>query len=277
MTASIDAAATSVRGYVTRTVVDSLATFGRAIQIAVGAVFYAVTDIVRGRFSWSECIRQAWFIITVTATPTVLVSIPFGVIVAAQVGSLTQQVGATSISGAAGGLGVIQQGAPIVSALLLGGAAGAAVAADLGARSMREEIDALRTMGINPIRRLVAPRVVAMVGVAPLICFLAIIMGITTGYLISIVFMGVAPGSYLSSFSSFSSLSDIAIAVGKSVIFGLTVAIVACQRGLETKHGAKAVADSVNAAVVVGVIAAFGLNLALTQLTTMFFPTRTIV
>lgn len=277
MTAFIDVAATRVRGYVTRTVVDSLATFGRAIQLAVGAVFYAVTDIIRGRFSWGECIRQAWFIITVTATPTILVAIPFGVIVAAQVGSLTQQVGATSISGAAGGLGVIQQGAPIVSALLLGGAAGAAVAADLGARSMREEIDALRTMGINPIRRLVAPRVVAMVGVAPLICFLAIIMGITTGYLISIVFMGVAPGSYLSSFASFSSLSDLAIAVGKSIIFGFTVAIVACQRGLETKLGAKAVADSVNAAVVVGVIAAFGLNLALTQLTTMFFPARTIV
>ncbi|MGV7904222.1 ABC transporter permease, partial [Mycobacterium kansasii] len=75
----------------------------------------------------------------------------------------------------------------------------------------------------------------------------------------------------------FSSLTDIVIAVGKSIVFGFTVAIVACQRGLETKFGAKAVADSVNAAVVIGVIAAFGLNLALTQLTTMFFPARTIV
>lgn len=142
---------------------------------------------------------------------------------------------------------------------------------------MREEIDALRTMGINPIRRLIAPRVVALVGVAPLICFLAIIMGIVTGYFISIVFMDVAPGSYLSSFSAFSSLTDIAIAVGKSLIFGFAVAIVACQRGLETKLGAKAVADSVNAAVVVGVVVAFGLNLALTQLTTMFFPATSIV
>lgn len=277
MTASIDAAATKTRGYLTRTVVDSMATFGRAMQIAAGSGYYAVTDIVTGRFAWRECIRQAWFMITVTATATVLVAIPFGVIVAAQVGSLTRQVGATSVSGAAGGIGVIQQGAPIVSALLLGGAAGAAIAADLGARSMREEIDALRTMGINPIRRLIAPRVVALVGVAPLICFLAIIMGIVTGYFISIVFMDVAPGSYLSSFSAFSSLTDIAIAVGKSLIFGFAVAIVACQRGLETKLGAKAVADSVNAAVVVGVVVAFGLNLALTQLTTMFFPATSIV
>lgn len=277
MTGVLDAAAGRARSYATRTVVGSMATFGRAIQIAVGAVFYAVTDILRGRFSWRETIQQAWFIITVTATPTVLVAIPFGVIVAAQVGSLTQQVGATSITGAAGGLGVIRQGAPIVSALLLGGAAGAAVAADLGARAMREEIDALRTMGINPIRRLVAPRVVAMVAVGPLICFLAIIMGVGTGYFISISFMGVAPGSYLSSFASFSSLVDIAIAVGKSVVFGFTVSVVASQRGIETRHGAKAVADSVNAAVVVGVVAAFALNLAMTQLATMFFPATEIV
>lgn len=273
----IDTASGRVRGYITRTVVDSMATFGRSIQLAVGSIFYAVTDIVCGRFSWRECIKQSWFIITVTATPAVLVAIPFGVIVAAQVGSLTHQVGATSISGAAGGLGVIQQGAPMVSALLLGGAAGAAVAADLGARVIREEIDALRTMGIDPIRRLVVPRVVAMVFVAPLICFLAIVMGVTTGYFISILFMDVAPGSYLSSFASFSSLTDVVIAVGKAVVFGFTVAVVACQRGLSTKHGAKAVADSVNAAVVIGVVAAFGLNLALTQLTTLFFPSRTLV
>jgi phospholipid/cholesterol/gamma-HCH transport system permease protein len=275
--AVVDAAAGRIRSYLVRTVVNSLATFGRAMQIAVSATYYAVADIVQRRFSWREFFQQTWFIITVTATPTVLVAIPFGVIVAAQVGSLTQQVGATSVSGAAGGLGVIQQGAPIVAALLLGGAAGAAVASDLGARAMREEIDALRAMGINPIRRLVAPRLVAMVLVAPLICFLAIIMGVTTGYFISIAFMGVAPGSYLSSFASFSSMTDVFIAVGKSVFFGFVVAIVACQRGLETKHGAKAVADSVNAAVVVGVVAAFGLNMALTQLTTMFFPMRSIV
>ncbi|MCS3778818.1 MlaE family ABC transporter permease [Tsukamurella ocularis] len=274
---SIDGVLGRFRSYLTRTVVDSLATFGRAIQIAAGAVYYAIVDIATRRFSWRECVKQTWFIVTVTATPTVLVSIPFGVIVAAQVGSLTQQVGATSVSGAAGGLGVIQQGAPIVAALLLGGAAGAAVASDLGARAMREEIDALRAMGINPVRRLVAPRIVAMVGVAPLICFLAIIMGVTTGYFISIAFMGVAPGSYLSSFASFSSMTDVVIAVGKSLIFGLVVAVVACQRGMETKHGAKAVADSVNAAVVVGVVAAFGLNMALTQVTTMFFPMRSIV
>ncbi|MFW0792030.1 MlaE family ABC transporter permease [Gordonia sp. CPCC 205333] len=260
--------------YVRRTMVGSIATFGRAIQLAAAASLFGAIDMIRGRFPIRDFVTLTWFVITVTAPPTVLVSIPFGVIVSVQAGSLTQQVGATSISGAAGGLGVIQQGAPMVAALLLGGAAGAAVASDLGARVMREEVDALRTMGIDPISRLVAPRIAAMVVVAPLICFLTIIMGLSTGYVIAVAFQDVAPGSYVSSFASFASFTDIAIAVVKSILFAFVVAVVACQRGLETKHGAKAVADSVNAAVVIGVVAAFALNLVITQLTTMFFPQR---
>ncbi|MCF8571693.1 ABC transporter permease [Gordonia sp. HY002] len=262
--------------YVQKTVMGSLATFGRAVQLSVATVVLGGRDIVRRRFPVRDFVSLTWFMITVTATPTILVSIPFGVIVSVQVGSLTQQVGATSISGAAGGLGVIQQGAPMVAALLLGGAAGAAVAADLGARILREEIDALRTMGIDPIRRLVAPRVAAMLVVGPLICALTIIMGLATGFVVAVTVQGVAPGSYLMSFASFASFTDIAIALGKSMVFAAVVAVVACQRGMETKHGAKAVADSVNASVVIGVVAAFALNLAITQVTTMFFPPRVL-
>lgn len=260
--------------YIQQTIIGSMATFGRVIQLGAASTLFGTIDIVRGRFPVRDFISLTWFVVTVTALPTILVSIPFGVIVSVQAGSLTQQVGATSISGAAGGLGIIQQGAPMVAALLLGGAAGAAVASDLGARVMREEIDALRTMGIDPISRLVAPRIAAMVFVAPFICFLTIVMGLATGYVIAVEFQDVAPGSYVSSFASFASFTDIGIAVFKSILFAFVVAVVACQRGLETKHGAKAVADSVNAAVIIGVVAAFALNLVITQLTTMFFPQR---
>ncbi|GAB08485.1 YrbE family protein [Gordonia araii NBRC 100433] len=271
---SAGAALDSVDGYVRRVVFDSMATFGRSVQMTLAVVVFGISDVVRRQFPFRDFLSLTWFIITVTATPTVLVSVPFGVIISAQVGSLTQQVGATSVSGAAGGLGIIQQGAPMVSALLLGGAAGAAVASDLGARVLREEVDALRAMGIDPIRRLVAPRIAAMLVVAPLICFLTIIMGLATGFGIAVIVQDVAPGSFVSSFSAFTSLTDIGIAVAKSILFAFVVAVVACQRGMETKHGAIAVANSVNAAVVIGVVAAFALNLAITQLTTMFFPQR---
>lgn len=229
-------------------------------------------DIVTGRLPFREVVTQTWFVITVTTLPAILVAIPFGVIVSVQVGSLTQQVGATSIAGAAGGLGIIQQGAPMVTALLLGGAAGSAIASDLGARTVREEIDAMETLGLNPARRVVAPRFVAVLIVAPLLCMLIVFTGLVAGYMLSVNVQGITPGSYVSSFASFASSTDILVALIKSLVFGLVVVAIACHRGLSTKGGPKGVAQSVNATVVLGVVACFVINVVITQLTIMFVP-----
>jgi phospholipid/cholesterol/gamma-HCH transport system permease protein len=260
--------------YCVRQADSSLQTLGRFLDLAGQSLIFLVTDVSRVRHPWRDTINQAWFIVSVTAIPALLVSIPFGVIVAVQVGSIIQQVGATSISGAAGGLGVIRQGAPIVAALLLGGAAGSAVTTDLGARTIREEVDALRVMGINPVQRLVTPRLAAIVFVAPVLCFFIIFMGLAAGYLINVGFQSGVPGSYLASFASFANVGDVVVALLKTWLFGVVVILVACQRGLETHGGARGVADAVNAAVVIGVVAVFILNIVITQLVTMFMPTR---
>lgn len=253
---------------------SALQTLGRFLDLATNAVAFLAIDLIRLRHPWRDTVSQAWFILSVTAIPAFLVSVPFGIIVAVQVGSLIQQVGATSISGATGGLGVIRQGAPVVAALLLGGAAGSAVATDLGARSIREEVDALRVMGVDPIRRLVAPRLAAILFVAPVLCVLIIFMGLGSGYLVNVGFQSGTPGSYIASFASFASLGDVVVALVKTLLFGVVVILVACQRGLEARGGARGVADAVNAAVVVGVVAVFVLNLVITQLVTMFMPTK---
>nr|WP_280265686.1 ABC transporter permease [Nocardia wallacei] len=253
---------------------DALRTLGRAMQIGTGAARFLISDALALRHPLRETLTQAWFVVSVTAVPAVLVSVPFGVIVSVQIGSLTQQIGATSMAGAAGGMGVIRQGAPMVSALLLGGAAGSAIAADLGARTIRDEIDAMRTMGIDPVRRLVAPRLAAMIAVAPLLCLMVVFMGLATGFVINVEFQDGTPGSYLTSFASFASITDLVVALVKSVVFGVIVVIVACQRGLEATHGPRGVANAVNAAVVLGVMAVFGVNLVITQLVSMFLPTR---
>ncbi len=113
-----------------------------------------------------------------------------------------------------------------------------------------------------------------MLVVAPVLCILIIFMGLGSGYVINVVLQGATPGSYMSSFAAFASVSDLVVAVLKSVIFGAVVILVACQRGLETRNGARGVADSVNAAVVIGVVSAFGLNLVITQAVAMIMPTR---
>ncbi|MCV7379326.1 ABC transporter permease [Mycobacterium alsense] len=253
---------------------SSLKTLGRFFELSVQSFVYLITDLIRLRHPWRDTINQAWFIISVTAIPALLVSIPFGVIVAVQVGNFIQQVGASSISGAAGGLGVIRQGAPIVAALLLGGAAGSAVATDLGARTIREEVDALRVMGIDPVQRLVTPRLAAIVFVAPVLCSFIIFMGLAAGYAINVGFQSGTPGSYIASFASFASVGDVGVAVLKTWLFGVVVILVACQRGLEAKGGARGVADAVNASVVIGVVAVFVLNLLITQGLSMSMPLR---
>jgi len=253
---------------------SSLQTLGRFFGLGAQAFGFLITDLIRLRHPWRDTVNQAWFIISVTAIPALLVSIPFGVIVAVQVGNFIQQVGASSVSGAAGGLGVIRQGAPMVAALLLGGAAGSAVATDLGARTIREEVDALRVMGVDPVQRLVTPRLAAIVFVAPVLCAFIIFMGLAAGYAINVGFQSGTPGSYIASFASFASVSDVVVAMLKTWLFGVVVILVACQRGLEASGGARGVADAVNASVVIGVVAVFILNLIITQGVSMSMPLR---
>jgi phospholipid/cholesterol/gamma-HCH transport system permease protein len=231
-------------------------------------------DIARGRFQWRETLVQAWRLVTVTAIPAMLMAIPFGVIVSVQVGNLIHNLGADSLLGATGGLGVIKQGAPMATGFLLGGAGAAAIAADLGARTIREEIDALHTMGISPVHRLVVPRMVAMVLVAPLLNVLVIFVGVVTGYMVAIGGQGVTPGSYWATFGSFTAAADVWVSLVKAMIFGFVVVVIACQRGLEAEGGPRGVADAVNAAVVLSVVCIVVVNLMLTQVSAMFLPVR---
>lgn len=253
---------------------ESFSTGGRILVMSLASLKYLFTDLVRGRFQWKEFIAQAWFIVGVSVVPTMLVAVPFGVILSIQIGALAQQVGATSFIGAASGLGVIRQGAPIVVALLMAGAVGSAICSDLGARTIREEIDAMEVMGLSPIRRLVVPRIVATVLVGVLLCGVVAFVGVLTGLLFNVFGQGGTPGSYISSFASFATPADLMLAEFKSAVFGLLVALVACYKGLNARGGPKGVADAVNASVVLIVVLLFAVNVVVSELFAVLFPTR---
>ncbi|WP_084525723.1 MlaE family ABC transporter permease [Nocardia vaccinii] len=272
--ASSPKAAAALRRNFSDTVLSSLATLGRALRTGVDAIRIGTADAVRMRFQTHETLTQAWFLIKVTAIPSILMAIPFGVIVSTQVGNIVSQLGADSMIGAAGGLGVIKQGAPMAAAIMLGGAGSAAIASDLGARTVREEVDAMRVMGIDPVQRLVVPRMAAMMLVAPILNILIIVVGIASGFAVAVTALGVTPGSYWASFGSFTAPIDIWVSLIKALIFGFLVVVIACQRGLEAKGGPRGVADGVNAAVVMSIAAVTILNTAVTQVVTMFFPVR---
>ncbi|WP_435595241.1 MlaE family ABC transporter permease [Tsukamurella tyrosinosolvens] len=254
------------------TVVDSIRTIGRSVRMLIMSLVALVTDTIRGRLQWKEALNQVWYMIGVTSFPGILIAIPFGIVISIQVGNIIAQLGADALQGAAGGLAVITQGAPIATGLLLAGAGASAIAADLGARTIREETDAMRVMGINPLNRLVVPRLLAAWIVAPLLNILVIAIGTLAGYLVAVGSQGVTPGAYWLSFGSFAHPVDVYISLIKSFLFGTVIAIIGCQRGLEARGGSRGVADAVNATVVLSFVVIFAMNLLITQVTTMFFP-----
>jgi phospholipid/cholesterol/gamma-HCH transport system permease protein len=263
-------------GTVLRRVYDSFVTAGRIVVMAVSALRYLVTGLLRGGFPYQEFVAQSWFVVSVAVVPTLLVAVPFGVIISIQIGSLAQQVGASSFIGAANGLGVIRQGAPIVVALLLAGAVGSAICSDLGARTIREEIDAMEVLGISPIQRLVVPRILATMLVGVLLCGVVAFAGVLTGFLFNMLAQGGTPGSYVASFAAFAQPADLVLAEAKSAVFALLVALVACYKGLTVTGGPKGVADAVNATVVLSAVLLFAVNTVATEVYAALVPQRLI-
>src|SRR5882757_1101181 len=142
----------------------------RAALSQTGKVFALGLDVFRNifkrPFQLKEFIEQLWFIASVSILPAALVAMAVGAVISLQLGSLVRQIGAPSFAGAVSVLANVQQAAPIICALLIAGAGGTAICADLGARTIREEIDAMEVLGISPIQRLVVPRVLAAAVVA---------------------------------------------------------------------------------------------------------------
>lgn len=252
----------------------SLATIGRSAELSVSVLRYAVIDIVRLRLPLYETVDQMWTLLKVTALPALLMAVPIGAEISVQVGGIMSQVGANSLAGAASGLGVVGQGAPMAAGLLMSGAAASAIASDLGARSIREEIDAMRVMGVDPVERLVMPRFLAMIAIAPILCIVIISAGVFAGLTISSAVNHVVPGSFWQTFGAFATPTDVAFAVLKSLLFAAIVVLVASLRGLEAKGGPKGAADAVNASVVLSVLLIFMTNLLVSQLQAMFFPAQ---
>jgi phospholipid/cholesterol/gamma-HCH transport system permease protein len=149
------------------------------------------------------------------------------------------------------GLSVTRELAPLMTAILVAGRSGAAYAAELGTMTVNEEVDALRTLGQDPQRYLVFPRVLALCLVVPLLTVLADLVGCCGGMFVALTRLQVAPVAYFGQLQRALRLSDVLTGVGKSVAFAGLIGLVACQRGLSTRGGALGVGTSTTSAVVV--------------------------
>ena len=243
-----------------------------------GSLFAMALDVFRAMprrpFQVKELIQQAWFIASVTILPTALVSIPFGAVIALQLGTLTRQLGAQSYTGAASVLAVLREASPIVTALLIAGAGGSAICADLGSRKIREEIDAMEVLGISPIQRLVVPRVLASMLVAVLLNGLVSVVGVVGGYFFNVIIQGGTPGAYIASFTALAQLPDLWTAEIKALVFGAIAAVVAAYKGLNAGGGPKGVGDAVNQSVVITFMLLFVVNFVITAVYFQVVPQK---
>ncbi|MCW1957203.1 MAG: ABC transporter permease [Mycobacterium sp.] len=261
-----------VSGYVDRHPRAAINTLGNQAIMAVRIIQTLFKDLITGQFQWQEFIRQAAFMAGTSVLPTIFVALPIGVTLSVQFALLAGQVGATSMSGAASGLAVIRQAASLVAAIIMAAAVGSAITADLGARKIRDEIDAMEVLGISPIQRLVVPRFVAAILISIALTGLVCFTGFLASYLFNTYFQHGAPGSFVGTFASFTTTADMKLAMVKAVVYGAIVGVVACEKGLSTRGGSIGVANAVNSSVVESILLLMIVNVAISQLYLILFP-----
>jgi phospholipid/cholesterol/gamma-HCH transport system permease protein len=152
---------------------------------------------------------------------------------------------------------------PIVTAVVVGGVAGTAITADLGARKIREELDALQVLGVDPIKNLVVPRFLSLVLVTALLDVVAIVFGLLAGIVAELLYHQSLGGFFATLFSQ-ASATDVWASVTMCGIFGAIIAVVCCYKGMTASGGAAGVGRAVNQAVVISFLGVFAFNYVFT-------------
>jgi phospholipid/cholesterol/gamma-HCH transport system permease protein len=173
-------------------------------------------------------------------------------------------------------LASIREFAPFVDAIVMAGVAGTAITADLGARKVREELDALVVMGVDPIKNLVVPRFLSLMIVTGLFDIYALLFGIFGGVLATLV--NNAPlGPFFATLANNAEPTDLWASVLKTTLFGAIIAIVCCYKGMNASGGAEGVGRAVNQAVVIAFLGIFAFNYAFTQVLLATHPAITTI
>jgi phospholipid/cholesterol/gamma-HCH transport system permease protein len=238
----------------------------------VGAFFGLSLDIFVAffttRFALREFFIQSWFVARVSLAPSVALTIPFNALVVFILNVLLIDIGAADASGTGAALAVITQTGPFTTVLVVGGAAATAMCADLGARTIREEIAAMQVMGINPVQRLCVPRVAALVVNALLLNGVVCFVGLAATYTFAVFVNNVNPGSFAASLTLLTGLSDVVLSFVKAGLFGMTAGLIACYKGLSVGGGPQGVGNAVNETVVYTFLALAAINTVVTTIGT---------
>ncbi len=179
---------------------------------------------------------------------------------------LARRFGAEHLVGGIIGVAVIRELAPVITSIVVAGRVGAAITAEIGSMKVSEQIEALIVLGINPIKYLVVPRLIASSIITPLLSVVAAILSILAGMILTKYAVNLNYGIYLDSTRSFVEVKDLFIMALKAFVFGITITIIATTTALNVSGGAEAVGNAATKTVVWSIIFIFAFNYVITSL-----------
>jgi phospholipid/cholesterol/gamma-HCH transport system permease protein len=220
----------------------------------MGRMFIFLGEICRGvfypPFRLRLILKHIFFIGVRSVSVITLTSLFTGMVLALQGYYSLRQFGAEGLLGAAVALSLIRELGPVLSALMVTARAGSAITAEIGIMAITEQIDALHSMAVNPLKYLVVPRILAAVIAVPLLCALFDVIGIGGGYLVGVKLLGVSEGAYFGQMKASVVWKDVNSGFWKSVSFGLLLTWIACYKGYFASHGAEGVSKATTESVV---------------------------
>ena len=243
-------------------VLDGLDACG-AFALLVAATWRAA---LRSRFPALETLRQLEAIGARSTTIVLITALFTGMVLALQTGIALARFGAKPYVGSVVGLSLARELGPVLTALMVGGRVGAGITAEIGSMQVTEQIDAIRSMGADPVQKLVLPRVIAATLALPLLTVLANVLGVVGGMLLARAQFGIDPSFYLQTITTTVQMNDFTSGVSKTFVFGALIAFVGCFAGLRTTGGTVGVGRATTRAVVVASIGVLVTDFFLTQL-----------
>jgi len=221
-------------------------TAGLMSMMLFQAIVHAFTPPIKFKniFKQMEFVGvQSLFVVILTGSFT-------GMVLALQSFNALKRFGAESLVGPTVALSMARELGPVLTGLMVTGRAGSAMATELGTMRVTEQIDALVTMAVNPVKYLVVPRVIAGVLMFPLLAIITDFVGVLGGYFVGVKLLGINPGVYIGRTIDFVQVDDIFAGLYKATVFGLITTLVACFNGFYTTGGAEGVGRAATSSVV---------------------------
>ncbi|QDV13177.1 ABC transport permease subunit MlaE [Rosistilla oblonga] len=248
-------------------VVSGVSTVGGIANFTLQMLRWIFTSLPR-----RETILPNFYQVGVLSLPVVALTGTFiGMVLAENSYYQFQSIGLESRLGGVINMTLVRELGPVLAATMLAGRVGSAMAAVLGTMRVTEQIDALATMGADPIHYLVVPRFLACIMLIPALTIMADFMGIVGGYFYSVVILGIDHAAYLNHSRQFVTGFDLFTGIFKSLFFGAVIAVVSCYRGFQAEAGAEGVGKAATSAFVHSFVMILVLDLVLGRLLNMVY------